>query len=179
MAIAASEKLIVEHYDFECAYLNGKLNDGEDIYMEFPEGFYNDKRLDGKALKLKKCIYGLRQSGRNWNQELDNAMLECGLIRCKVDRCVYIHRDGIMMTIVLVYVDDMAVMSNNAKFKADMIETLSRKFSLKTLGIMKYFLGMKVIHGDNYITIDQENMIDKILSTYNMSLCKCQGLGES
>ena len=52
--------------DVKGAYLNGILK--EKVYMRQPEG-YDDG--SGRVSLLIKTLYGLKQSGREWNKELD------------------------------------------------------------------------------------------------------------
>ena len=59
------------HLDVKCAYLYGDLS--EESYMEQPTGFVADGNTE-KVWKLKKTIYGLHQSGRNWYLELDKTL---------------------------------------------------------------------------------------------------------
>jgi hypothetical protein len=44
--------------DVTAAFLHADLEEGENVYVELPIGF----RKQGKVLKLKKTLYGLRQS---------------------------------------------------------------------------------------------------------------------
>ena len=54
----------VECFNFNVAYLNGKLKDSEEIYMEQPPG-YAEGRV-GFVKRLKKALYGLKQARRRW-----------------------------------------------------------------------------------------------------------------
>jgi hypothetical protein len=56
--------------DVTAAFLHGKLGPNEKVYVEMPLGF----RKQGKVLKLKKTLYGLRQSLRAFWQHLTKAM---------------------------------------------------------------------------------------------------------
>ena len=58
--------ILLVSVDVQTAFLNGELK--EDIYMEIPDGFECLKADKTKqVLKLKKSIYGLKQSSRVWN----------------------------------------------------------------------------------------------------------------
>ena len=71
-AIRALLSLAVEHdwevqqLDITMAYLNSTLK--HMIYMKPPEGA---KVPEGKAYRVIKGLYGLRQSGKEWNIEFD------------------------------------------------------------------------------------------------------------
>ncbi|KAL0321779.1 UNVERIFIED_CONTAM: Retrovirus-related Pol polyprotein from transposon TNT 1-94 [Sesamum calycinum] len=71
---------LVAHYDWELkqmdvktAFLHGDLH--EQIYMNQPCGFIDKKNPDHVCL-LKKSLYGLKQSPRQWNK---NLILSCSL----------------------------------------------------------------------------------------------------
>ena len=71
--------------DVKGAYLNGILK--EKIYMQQPEG-YNDK--SGRVCSLIKTLYGLKQSGREWNKELDTKLKGFGFQPLKSNPCTYV-----------------------------------------------------------------------------------------
>ena len=65
IALAAKEKLHLHQLDVTTAFLNGELK--EEIYMKQPDGFAV-KGNEHLVSKLKKSIYGLKQSSRCWNE---------------------------------------------------------------------------------------------------------------
>lgn len=86
------------------AYLNGELK--EEIFMWQPQG-YDDG--SGRVCQLHKTLYGLKQSGHEWNQEFNRNMMDIRFSRLEVDHCVYKHvRDG-RMTVITVWVDDLLI----------------------------------------------------------------------
>ena len=90
LAIAVELKMIVHQLDVTTAYLNADID--VDIYMQQPEGFVDAKNPD-KVCKLQKAIYGLKQSGRRWNEKFNEIVLDIGFILSKVDRCAYTMHD--------------------------------------------------------------------------------------
>ena len=86
LSIAATFDLEVEQMDVKTTFLHGDLE--EEIYMKQPEGFV----VKGKkelVCKLKKSLYGLKQSPRMWYQKFDTYILGLGFVRSRVDHCVY------------------------------------------------------------------------------------------
>ena len=75
----------IQQMDVKGAYLNGILK--EEIYMKQPEG-YDDKT--GCLCWLIKTLYGLKQSSREWNEELNGQLESKGFMRLHSDLCVYI-----------------------------------------------------------------------------------------
>jgi hypothetical protein len=92
-------------------FLHGDLN--ENIYMEQPEGFVQD-RNKRFFCKLKKSLYGLRQSPMQWYKKFDSFMVSLNFTRSKYDHCVYFKKlENGMFIILVLYVDDMFVASKS------------------------------------------------------------------
>jgi hypothetical protein len=86
LSITVSFDLEVEQMDVKTSFLHGDLE--EQIYMKQPEGFV----VKGKKeliCKLKKSLYGLKQSPRMWYQNFDTYILGFGFVRSRADHCVY------------------------------------------------------------------------------------------
>ena len=93
--------------DVKTAFLHGDLE--EVIYMAQPEGFVKTRK-ENLVCRLKKSLYGLKQSPRQWYKRFDSYMLKINFRRCLKDCCVYYHvfEDG-MIILLLLYVDDMLI----------------------------------------------------------------------
>ena len=94
------------------AFLHGELE--EEIYMDQPEGFI----VPGKenfVCKLKKFLYGLKQSPRQWYKRFDSFMLLHGFKRSDYDSCVYIKFVDGSPIYLLLYVDDMLIAAKSRK----------------------------------------------------------------
>lgn len=68
IALACKKGLKLHQMDVTTAFLNGNLE--EEIYMKQPEGFVADGQ-EHLVCRLKRSLYGLKQSSRCWNQALD------------------------------------------------------------------------------------------------------------
>jgi hypothetical protein len=78
--LLATFDLEVEQMDVKTMFLHGDLE--EEIYMKQPKGFI----VKGKkelVCKLKKSLYGLKQSPRMWYQKFDTYILGLGFVRSK------------------------------------------------------------------------------------------------
>ncbi|KAG8474128.1 hypothetical protein CXB51_033787 [Gossypium anomalum] len=71
LGIVAMNDLELEQLDVKTVFLHGELED--DIYMQQPEGFTVSKKEDYACL-LKKPLYGLKQSPRQWYKRFDSFM---------------------------------------------------------------------------------------------------------
>jgi hypothetical protein len=69
--------------DVETAFLHGDLQ--EEIYMNFPKGMSQD---DDNCLLLKKTIYGLVQSSREFYNKLLSTLKSMGFTKNKSDPCL-------------------------------------------------------------------------------------------
>jgi hypothetical protein len=78
--------LHLEQLDVKTIFLHGYLE--EEIYMQQPQGY----EVKGKAnlvCRLKKSLYGIKQSPKQWYLKFDRFMTEQGYSRCHSDHCVY------------------------------------------------------------------------------------------
>jgi hypothetical protein len=105
LALVSLLDLELEQLDVKIAFLLGYLD--EDIYMEQPKGFIHNcnKKF---VYRLKKSLYGLRQSPRQWYKKFDSFMMSGNYTRSEYDHCVYFKKlnNGIFIILVL-YVDYM------------------------------------------------------------------------
>ncbi|WVZ96800.1 hypothetical protein U9M48_042391 [Paspalum notatum var. saurae] len=85
--IVAMHNLEFEQLDVKTAFLHGDLE--EEIYMDQPEGFIVPGK-DNFICKLKKSLYGLKQSPRQWYKKFDSSMIANGFKRSQYGSCVYI-----------------------------------------------------------------------------------------
>ena len=158
----------IHQLDVKSAFLNAPIDC--EIYMKQPEGFeLRNEKGDNLVLKLKKSLYGLKQSGRNWNSILDSHLINEGFIRSTNDPCVYFKPDHSVL--ILVGVDDILVASEPSVLKS-VKRSFEEKFQMKDLGNISYFLGIQFESGNEEITMSQSIYITKILERFGMQDCK-------
>lgn len=165
IALAVKHDLQIDQLDAVTAFLQGDLS--EDIYMEQPQAFDDGS---GRICKLKKSIYGLKQSGRAWNQKLNKQLMSFKLKKSRVDPCVYFNDD--LSIIIAVYVDDILLFWKNETERNHIKTMLFSSFKMKDLGRANNCVGINITYEENTICLDQRSYISKILERFNMINCK-------
>jgi hypothetical protein len=149
IAIAVELGLQVHQLDFTSAYLNGEIE--EEVFMEVPSEFYdilNEKESrkfrGNKVCLIRKALYGLKQSGRQWYKKLDEKLKQQKLKPLNSDPCVInINKEDGNIIIVVIYVDDLMVASDNPRKLQRLKSELSKSFEMKDLGPLSFCLGIE------------------------------------
>ncbi|SCZ88451.1 BZ3500_MvSof-1268-A1-R1_Chr2-1g04419 [Microbotryum saponariae] len=150
--------------DIDKAYLHGKLD--KPLYMRVPEGI----ALPGKVLQLHRSLYGLRQAGRIWNDEIDSTLLGLGYVATESDHCVYIKTVGDVHHYIALYVDDLLMIGPSLPEIERTLQGLERCYGVKRLGEVEYVLGIQIRRSsDGSITLSQEQCLKDILARFGMS----------
>ena len=171
MQIAVVYDLIIHQMDVKSAYLNAPIDCV--VYLDQPEG-YTKIHKSGKKLvyKLNKSLYGLKQSGKNWNSLIHQFFLDNGCNQSNADPCVYtkIDKDGTL--IYIVWVDDIIIAANSDIRMNYGKEILKKKFKMKDMGKISWFLGMQFCQEGGIVTMNQSYYLQNVLKRYGMDECK-------
>ncbi|GJW50989.1 retrotransposon protein, putative, ty1-copia subclass [Tanacetum coccineum] len=165
LALTACKDYELEQRDVKTAFLHGNLE--EVIYMRQPPGY----EQGNKVCLLKKSLYGLKQSPRQWYKRFDEYMLSNGFKRSSYDNYVYYrsYAPGEYIYLLL-YVDDMLI---TCKSKAEIRSTkslLKKEFDMKELGEAKKILGMDIVRDRSrkILKVSQSGYVSKILNNYRI-----------
>ena len=175
LAIANQLDLDVHQMDVKTAFLNGNLE--EEIFMKQPEGFA-DKKHPNMVCKLRKGLYGLKQSARCWNKVIDEYLKESGFKQNDADACIYVKRfkkgDKEVVLLVAVYVDDLLIASNDLQSIAEEKRRLSSRFEMEDLGEANFCLGMSIKRdrSNGLLNINQRAYLEAVLKRFGMDDCK-------
>eukprot|EP00733_Pompholyxophrys_punicea_P000254 Pompholyxophrys_punicea_v1_NODE_55_length_4195_cov_3.523671.p1 type:complete len:835 gc:universal NODE_55_length_4195_cov_3.523671:1568-4072(+) len=165
VAYAAKYKLDIHHVDISTAFLNGKLDEDEEIYMTVPQGVHvKNKDL---VCKLHRSLYGLKQAPKKWHDELRTTLLKLGWSQLKTDPCVFKRTSALgQLSIMAVYVDDFCIVARKEEIPR-IKEELSRAYKLKDNGQLKFYLGIEVSRKNTgEIELKQTAYIRKLLTKY-------------
>ena len=170
LALAALEDWEIHQMDVKSAFLNGVLE--EEIYMEQPQGFV-DPEHPNKVCLLKKAIYGLKQASRAWNQQFHGVLLDIGFARTRSDAGVYHHQDDGGITIIILYVDDIMILSDSIDNIKQVKAALISRYEMTDLGEISSYLGVNIKRNRSKRTLE----IDQ--SQYVLQIVKCFGLSDA
>jgi hypothetical protein len=121
-------------------------------------GLANGCAYMGKVCRLKKSLYGLKQSLRAWFGSFSSTMKTFNYKQSSSDHTLFIkHKNG-KVTALIVYVDDMVLTGDDLEEMTLLQEHLAVEFEMKSLGQLRYFLGIEVAGSAHGISISQQNM---------------------
>jgi hypothetical protein len=168
LALAAAEDMEVHTMDVSSAFLNGDLD--EEIYMAQLEGFAAPGQ-EHLVCHLKKSLYGLKQSPRQWYQKLHATFVVLGFSRCASDHCVWVwSKDGIKV-IIPAYLDDLTIACKHTPTLKHIKEELHKQYEMRDQGPIKYILGIEIIRDQKNWTmyLSQQKHIGDVLARFNMT----------
>ncbi len=172
LAIVNKHDLEICQMDVKTAFLNGDLE--EYVYMKVPRGVkVSEQTKNTKVCKIKKALYGLKISPKRWNLKFTEVARSLGLTNTEHEPCLYTNYHKGQIDAIVLYVDDMLIVSNDKQRLENIKQKLNQKFEMKDLGEPEYFLGMKINRDrkNRVITINQSEYAEKILERFNMKNC--------
>ena len=163
LALAAKLDLHVHQMDVITAFLNGDLD--VEIWMRLPEG------TGAQTVKLRRSLYGLKQSPRLWNKVLDSFLRDLGFTISEVDTALYIRKTDTKILIVAVYVDDLTILASDLQDLADLKMTFAKRFKMEDMGELSYLLGLQVTRNRSKrtISIGQQKYIADMIDKFNLN----------
>ncbi|RDX86519.1 hypothetical protein CR513_32141, partial [Mucuna pruriens] len=168
--MAAIRHWPLHQLDIKNAFLHGDLD--EEIYMEQPPGFVAQGE-SGLVCKLRRSLYGLKQSPRAWFGKFSQVVQNFGMTRSEADHSIfYCHSSSAKCVYLVVYVDDIVITGNDDIKIFQLKQYLFSHFQTKDLGHLKYFLGIEVAQSKEGIVISQRKYALDILQETSMSNCR-------
>ncbi|RVW54499.1 Retrovirus-related Pol polyprotein from transposon RE1 [Vitis vinifera] len=140
--------------------------------MDLPPGCMVSEKQCQKVCKLKKSLYGLKQSPKAWFGRFTKSMRVFGYRQSNSDHTLFLKKQHGKITALIVYVDDMVVTGNDPKKRKALQNYLSREFEMKYLGPLKYFLGIEVFRSSEGIFLSQRKYVLDLLQETRMSGCQ-------
>nr|GFC92644.1 putative reverse transcriptase, RNA-dependent DNA polymerase [Tanacetum cinerariifolium] len=169
LSVASNQEWPLHQFDVKNAFLHEEIK--EEVYMKAPPSFSNHFK-PGEACRLKKSLYGLKQSPRAWFGRFTLKMKRYGFKQSNSDHTLFLKNRKNRVTCLIIYVDDMVITKNDEEEIKRLNEGLFVEFKLKDLGNLKYFIGIKVLRSPKRIFICQKKYILDLLAEIGMINCK-------
>ncbi|RVW15527.1 Retrovirus-related Pol polyprotein from transposon TNT 1-94 [Vitis vinifera] len=139
-SLVANQDWPLHQLDVKNAFLNGNLE--EKVYMEIPPGLETSFN-NNKVCKLKKSLYGLKQSPRAWFGRFAKSVTKQGYTQCD-------------------YEEEPSGMKKH----------LAKEFEIKNLDYLRCFLDMEVARSKKGIFFSQRKYVLDLLKETSMVGCK-------
>ena len=179
--VALQKNMNIITADVVGAYLNAPMD--QHIYMNVnkrlseylikSDNEYKDYiKPDGTIMvKLKKALYGCKQSGKLWYDKISSILTSLKFIKSKYDECLFVYNHNNNYIIIGLYVDDLWIMSKNKESQDFIIKQLTNKLYGITVnyGNDQNYLGMNFLINPNSIKITMNGYINNILESNNIT----------
>ena len=165
-ALAAIQGWHLTQLDVNNSFLYGDLN--EEVYMVPPPRFGSK----GEVCKLAKSLYGFKQASRQWFAKLSSTIIDHGFVQSKSDDSMFTKIQKGSIIILLVYLNDILIASNDVDVVSAFKQFLDKKFKRKDLGTLKFFLGLEVARTAKGISLCQRKFTLELLSDTGLLACK-------
>ena len=170
LALATRHDWDINMFNFHNAFLNGELNNNEEVYMEQPPG-HEDKDPHNFCLRLKKSLYGLKQAGQKWYDVVCQTFADLGFKKSEYDPAVFCIHSGDDIIIVAIHIDNCTITGNNRVLLNEIKRKIKSRYSLTDLGPVNWLLGIKITQDQaaRTISLSQESYINSILVRFNLT----------
>lgn len=163
LAMSCSKGYEIHHLDVQTAFLNSPVK--SEIYVEQPEGCKIGSNDD--VYRLKRSLYGLKESPRNWYDHFNEFIVGLGFRRSNYDPCMYINDKCHVFCII--FVDDVLLSGENAQIRR-VKDLFLKRFQMTDFGKVSCYLGIEIKFKENEkeLTLSQKRYIEDLAYKYNV-----------
>ncbi|CAI7776081.1 unnamed protein product [Closterium sp. NIES-53] len=167
--IGARDNMEICSMDVSNAFLQGDLH--ERIFLRRPPGFHA-AFPENTVWQLRRPVYGLKQAPREWHAKLSATLGSLGFSASHSNASLFIRSSP--RRFILVYVDDMILLSDSKADMEQMKLSLQQRLKCKDLGDLAHYLGMAITRNRpaRTITLSQSHYIGQVLEKFEMAQAK-------
>jgi hypothetical protein len=100
------------------------------------------------------------------HEKFDVTLILAGFSVNEANRCVYYHHGGGQGVILCLYVDDILIFRTSLDAINEVKTFLCQNFDMKDMCEADVILNIKLIKGENEITLMQSHYVEKVLSHF-------------
>ena len=158
--------------DISNAFLNAELR--IPVYMRTPDGFRGSDPFG--VWELRKTLYGLKQSPKEWYDLLSASLSELGLECCPYDQALWRTKAKDGRIYLLHWVDDLLMSAGTPQAMTDIKAKILSKFKGRDLGDVTSYLNMIIVRDRpaRSLKLSQANHIHDLLQLLNLLECKAR-----
>jgi transposase InsO family protein len=151
-----------KQFDIPNAFTRADID--RDVYIRLPYPF-------DKVVKLKKALYGLKDSPRLWNCAFTSFLKSLGYESYLLQPCFFFKRiGGVIVSLLLLYVDDLLGSFLDKKMEEAFCLQLDKQFSVRIEKGLD-FLGIGIEDHGDFVYLDQKAFTLNLLDTFGMTDC--------
>jgi hypothetical protein len=124
LAFFVAKRFKLYQMDVKSAFLNGFLED--EVYVKQPLGF-ESVQFPHRVYRMRKALYGLKQAPRAWYGHSRGFLFSKGFEMGKLDKTLFLLRQGDDIVIVQVYVFDIVFGGSSHSSVARFAEDMSKR----------------------------------------------------
>ena len=140
--------------------------------MEQPPGFVTQGEI-GRVCRLRKSLYGLKQSPRVWFGKFSQVVKEFGMQKSKFDHSVFYRNSSSSIILLVVYVDDIVITRSDSKGISSLKFFLQSQFHAKDLGMPRYFLGIEIRSKHGIFLSQRKYLFNVLFETGKLRVKPC------
>mgnify|MGYP001597378915 FL=1 len=183
LSVAAIKGLTSSVMDIGNAFVCSEMTD-EDIYIRINKNTVQSLiEVDPSAIpfvstyngeifaKLKKWLYGLRNSPAHWYENISEKFISMGYKRSQFDNCLFVRMNGNDYSIIIIHVDDILLLANTEEEHKRVKELLIKAFINVTVKRDRKFtfLGNEIeFLNDGDISFNNKKKLKDIISDNNI-----------
>jgi hypothetical protein len=180
--LAHQKRMVVTTLDVGSAFLNAEMT-GETVYMKLNKSLskimielfpsyqaFKNPTTNQIVVRLKKALYGCIQSSLLWYRHLRKTLENYGLIVNFYDECVFSMSNEHEELTVLVYVDDLMILSSSETVSSNFVEYMRSKYNeiQVTNGHTHSYLGMTFNFAESSLHITMNGYIQKLMNQHHI-----------
>ena len=164
LALSCIQGYRIHQMDVITAFLNSCIR--SEVYVKQPEGCIKDP---SKVYQLKKSLYGLKESPRNWYEHFNDFIVSLGFSRSGHDPCLYTNVKENLWCII--FVDDILICGATDNGISKIKEKFKVKFKMTDLGPVKSYLGIDIVYDEEnkVMALSQAKYIEDLAIKYDLS----------
>ena len=140
--------------------------------MKLTPGYSHPPRFPHKVCRLRLALYDLKQAPRAWFAKFNSTISQHGFSGSSFDTTLFLRQSYHGITILLLYVDNMIITSDDMQGIQDLKHFLGHQFEMKDLGPLNYFLDLEVSSSIYGYYLTRAKYTSDMISRASITDCK-------